>query len=332
MKTGRSSAGDTKARILDATEKLFIEVGYEATSLRQVTSRAIVNLAAVNYHFRSKDIMMHAVLSRRLDPLNARRLALLDACEASWPGNSIRCEHVMGALFVPALQMARDPSVGGPSFLRLLGRVYSDTSPFIQQYLLEHYAPVYGRFFDTFSRAIPALPRHELGWRLQFALKALAGVLAGEELTNLLPAFTQGRQMTDAHVLAHLTAMVQAVLNVAQPNADELSALQSVFELGDQQQAEQRASRLAAAQHADDPSAAPGSSYAALAAAVNDPASHTATVTAAALGKARIGARTVRNEGTKRAAVASVAVRAREHAVSFPSNPLDDWMRTRTRT
>ncbi len=64
MKTGKSTAGDTKARILDATEKLFIEVGYEATSLRQVTSRAIVNLAAVNYHFRSKDIMMQAVLGR----------------------------------------------------------------------------------------------------------------------------------------------------------------------------------------------------------------------------------------------------------------------------
>ena len=58
MKTGKTTAGDTKARILDATEKLFIEVGYEATSLRQVTSRAIVNLAAVNYHFRSKEIMM----------------------------------------------------------------------------------------------------------------------------------------------------------------------------------------------------------------------------------------------------------------------------------
>ncbi|MGH8787447.1 MAG: TetR/AcrR family transcriptional regulator [Cupriavidus necator] len=324
MKTGKSSAGDTKARILDATEKLFTEVGYEATSLRQVTSRAIVNLAAVNYHFRSKDIMMHAVLSRRLDPLNARRLALLDACEARWPGNSIRCEHVMGALFVPALQMARDPSVGGPSFLRLLGRVYSDTSPFIQQYLLEHYAPVYGRFFDAFSRAIPGLPRHELGWRLQFALKALAGVLAGEELTNLLPAFTQGRQMSDAHVLAQLTAMVEAVLNVAQPSADEFSALQSVFELGEQQQAEQRASRLAAAQSADDLSA----SYAAMAATMGDAASQTA----AALGKARISARTVRNEGTKRAAVTSVPVRAREQTVSFPSNPLDDWMRMRTRT
>ncbi|NUO88214.1 MAG: TetR/AcrR family transcriptional regulator [Cupriavidus sp.] len=320
MKTGRSSAGDTKARILDATEKLFTEVGYEATSLRQVTSRAIVNLAAVNYHFRSKDIMMHAVLSRRLDPLNARRLALLDACEARWPGHAIRCEHVMGALFVPALQMARDPAVGGPSFLRLLGRVYSDTSPFIQQYLLEHYAPVYGRFFDAFARAIPALPRHELGWRLQFALKALAGVLAGEDLTSLLPAFTQGRQMSDAHILAQLTAMVEAVLNVAQPGAEQLSALQSVFELGEDQQH--------GAQRAGSPANDPDASVAATAATMEDAASHAA----AALGKARTSARTVRNAGTKRAAVSSVPVRAREHTVSFPSNPLDDWMRMRTRT
>lgn len=321
MKTGKSTAGDTKARILDATEKLFVEVGYEATSLRQVTSRAIVNLAAVNYHFRSKDIMMHAVLSRRLDPLNARRLALLDACEARWPGNSIRCEHVMGALFVPALQMAREPAVGGPSFLRLLGRVYSDTSPFIQQYLLEHYAPVYDRFFDAFARAIPALPRRELGWRLQFALKALAGVLAGDELANLLPAFTQGKPMSDAHVLAQLTAMVEAAMTVAQPGADELSALQSVFDLVEQQQASAQVSAQAEHEH-----------FAALQATVQEQASHTAAVTAATIGKASMSARTVRNEGTSRAAVTSVTVRAREHTVSFPSNPLDDWMRMRTRT
>src|SRR6201999_553433 len=97
--------------------------------------------------------------SRRLDPLNTRRLALLDACEARWPGNEITCEHVMGALFAPALQMARQPSVGGPAFLRLLGRVYSDTSPFISSYLFKHYAPVFDRFFNAFSRALPEVPR-----------------------------------------------------------------------------------------------------------------------------------------------------------------------------
>ncbi|MGO4416086.1 TetR/AcrR family transcriptional regulator [Cupriavidus sp. KB_39] len=312
MKTGKSTAGDTKARILDATEKLFIEVGYEATSLRQVTSRAIVNLAAVNYHFRSKEMMMQAVLGRRLDPLNTRRLALLDACEARWPGHAIRCEHVMGALFVPALQMARQPEIGGPSFLRLLGRVYSDTSPFIQSYLMGHYAPVFGRFFEAFALALPDVPRQELGWRLHFALKALAGVLAGDELGNLMPAFTQGKSMSDAHVLAQLTSMVVAALKAPSPETQELGALQDVFDIGDAQQADEQAH------------------MAALAATVEDEAHQAAVATAAAVNRARRGTRTVRNEGATRAATASLAVR-REMCPAFPSNPLDDWMRTRSR-
>ena len=76
---GRPGAGDTKGRILEATELLFIEFGYEAMSLRQITARAKVNLAAVNYHFGSKEALMQSVLGRRLDPLNTRRLALLTA-------------------------------------------------------------------------------------------------------------------------------------------------------------------------------------------------------------------------------------------------------------
>ncbi|MFP3759256.1 helix-turn-helix domain-containing protein, partial [Cupriavidus sp. SIMBA_020] len=46
---GNRQAGGTKARILDAAEDLFIEHGFEAMSMRQITSRAAVNLAAVNY-------------------------------------------------------------------------------------------------------------------------------------------------------------------------------------------------------------------------------------------------------------------------------------------
>ncbi|AXW40079.1 TetR/AcrR family transcriptional regulator [Ralstonia nicotianae] len=229
----RPGAGDTKNRILEATELLFIEFGYEAMSLRQITARAKVNLAAVNYHFGSKEALMQSVLGRRLDPLNTRRLALLTACEERWP-QRLSCEHVLGALFVPALQMARTPDTGGPAFLRLMGRVYSDTSPFVQNYLLGHYAPVFDRFFEAFLRTLPGLPRAELGWRLHFALKALAGVLAGDDLNNLLPLFTQGKPMNDATLLARLTALVVATLNAPLPG-DEAGALDQVVELAEVQ-------------------------------------------------------------------------------------------------
>jgi len=318
MKTGKSTVGDTKARILDATERLFIEVGYEGTSLRQVTSRAIVNLAAVNYHFRSKDIMMQAVLGRRLDPLNARRLALLDACEARWPGTALRCEHVMGALFVPALQMAREPQCGGPAFLRLLGRVYSDPSPFIQSYLKAHYAPVFDRFFAAFARALPELPHDELGWRLHFALKALAGVLAGGDPDHRMPAFATGQPLRDMHTLAWLSAMVVAALQAPAPAGEQHGALHDVFEIGERQQADtQEALQARRPDQAAEQTLAKGAAR---------PATE----------RVRRAPQSTRTESlpAPRAALASPPVPGGTHeqASAFPSNPLDIWMRTRSRT
>src|SRR5512134_3507154 len=74
---------ETRTRILDAAEELFMLHGFEGTSMRHLTSRAGVNLAAVNYHFGSKHALIEAVFRRRLDPMNAARIAELDRLEKS---------------------------------------------------------------------------------------------------------------------------------------------------------------------------------------------------------------------------------------------------------
>src|SRR6476646_3251166 len=76
------ASGATKARILDAAESLFMAHGFEATSLRAITASADVNLAAVHYHFGSKEELFQSVLARRLDPMNRKRLELLSRLEA----------------------------------------------------------------------------------------------------------------------------------------------------------------------------------------------------------------------------------------------------------
>ena len=63
---------DTKTRILDAAEKLFGKSGFDATSLRDITAEADVNLAAVNYHFQSKESLIDAVIARRIEPVNQK--------------------------------------------------------------------------------------------------------------------------------------------------------------------------------------------------------------------------------------------------------------------
>src|SRR5260370_7687063 len=72
---------ETKQRILDSAERLFAEHGSEATSLRNIIADAKVNLAAIHYHFRSKDALLEAVIVRRLEPINQERLKLLDPCK-----------------------------------------------------------------------------------------------------------------------------------------------------------------------------------------------------------------------------------------------------------
>src|SRR5438132_3138101 len=74
---------ETRTRILDAAEELFMQHGFEATSMRVLTNKAGVNLAAVNYHFGSKHALIEAVFRRRLDPMNAARIAALEELEAS---------------------------------------------------------------------------------------------------------------------------------------------------------------------------------------------------------------------------------------------------------
>ena len=68
-----TSTSVTKAKILDTAEKLFGDKGFDATSLRDITTEAQVNLAAVNYHFHSKESLIDAVIARRMAPLTRRR-------------------------------------------------------------------------------------------------------------------------------------------------------------------------------------------------------------------------------------------------------------------
>ena len=72
-----------------------MEHGFEATSLRSITAAAAVNLAAVNYHFGSKEELFQAVLTRRLDPMNQERVALLDRFEHEAAPTPLSCERIL---------------------------------------------------------------------------------------------------------------------------------------------------------------------------------------------------------------------------------------------
>ncbi len=173
-----------------------MEHGFEATSLRAITAAAGVNLAAVNYHFGSKEELFQAVLTRRLDPMNQERVDLLTRLEREAAPDPLPCDRILSAMFIPALKLARDPERGGKDFLRLLGRAYADPAPFIRKFLAEQYAVMIARFKAAFGRALPDLPKKELSWRLHFIMGALSYTLAGTDALRLIAELTRPRPAT----------------------------------------------------------------------------------------------------------------------------------------
>lgn len=67
----------TKERILETTERLLAEHGFEAVTLRDITTAAEVNVAAVNYHFGSKEKLFEEIQCRYVNPVNDERLRML---------------------------------------------------------------------------------------------------------------------------------------------------------------------------------------------------------------------------------------------------------------
>jgi AcrR family transcriptional regulator len=211
----------TKDKILDAAESLFMEQGFEATSLRSITATAGVNLASVNYHFGSKEELFQAVLTRRLDPMNQERVDLLNRLEHDAAPAALPCDRILSAMFIPALRLARDPERGGKDFLRLLGRAYADPAPFIRRFLAEQYATMIARFKAAFGRALPDLPAKELSWRLHFIMGALSYTLAGTDALRLIAELTPAETRNDEVLLQRLAPFLLAGLQSPLPEVTD---------------------------------------------------------------------------------------------------------------
>ena len=159
----------TKDRILGAAEELFAQHGFAATSLRQVTGLAAVNIAAVNYHFGSKENLVNEVFRRRMDEMTARRLQQLEAAQREHPG---QLEPVLAAFIEPALALAQDRN-GGGAFVRVIARAYAEHNESLRRFLSDQYGHVLRHFGKALAACLPGIDKDTLYWRLDFLAGAL---------------------------------------------------------------------------------------------------------------------------------------------------------------
>ncbi len=207
---------ETATRILDAAEGLFVELGMEATSLRLITQQAGVNLAAVNYHFRSKDALFEAVFLRRFGPWATECLAELDALEKHVAAGkaSLTAEAVVMCYVRPALALSKDPARGGAMFVRLFSRVLVENHRQLRETLSRQYGELVTRYTRALGRALPGLSEQEVEWRMHLGFSVMFHAFAGNDILKVF-----GRSVVSARdpdlIVKHMVPFVVAGLTSA---------------------------------------------------------------------------------------------------------------------
>lgn len=182
----------TVGRILAAAEMLFAKHGLSKPSLRTITERAGVNLAAVNYHFGSKEELILAVFERLSRRINARRVAELEAllADAAAKGAVPTLRDVV-ACFVRVYVEPR-PEENSALFAKLVLQHRVEPTPVTHAVVRDHFDPMAACFIDALALACPEIDRATLAWRYMFMIGAVIVTVTDRAGDNRLARLSGG--------------------------------------------------------------------------------------------------------------------------------------------
>src|SRR5579871_3787175 len=174
----------TRASILDAAERLYAERGFGDVTLRDIVAAAGVNLAAVNYHFGSKDELIAELFVTRGRPTNRERLSELKAAEEAGGGRA-DIEAVLRALVGPTLRGCLGPDNEQSTAAHFMIRASIESVPPIRRIKnreIDHLR----KFAAAMRRSLPECDEADLYWGLHFALaRSEETIRDTERLTKL---------------------------------------------------------------------------------------------------------------------------------------------------
>jgi len=199
-----SSTHETKEQIITVAERLFADNGFAGTTLRNVVSEAGVNLAAVNYHFGSKEELFRAVVSRFARPVVEQELRLLSELKAGAELPSL--EEVLTVILKPSLEILSEDEGTRLVRARFMGRCRTEPDP-IQSIANKEFAPVTEVSLDLLQRVLPEQSRSQLWWKLDLVIAVLIRVLteAGQPYALLKSNHAEHIQETTQHLVGFLS-------------------------------------------------------------------------------------------------------------------------------
>jgi AcrR family transcriptional regulator len=209
---------DTVDRILDTAEILFAEKGFSETSLRMITSKAKVNLAAVNYHFGSKNVLVQSVFSRFLHPFTRMMEEELSAQVVKLNGQSMDLDTLLGVVIKCVLKIPSRHKNGVGIFMRLLGLAYTQSQGHLRRYLETEYEKPFHLFMKLLREATPELSAIDRFWKIQFMLGATAFTMSSVDALDDILFNELGVKTSTDEIMNKLVPFLAAGLRASVPD------------------------------------------------------------------------------------------------------------------
>jgi len=201
---------DTVTKILDAAEALFAEHGFAETSLRTITAKADVNLAAVNYHFGSKKALIQAVFERFLTPFSQLIETGLDQHAKLSAETPMEVETILQQVARAIAGVSHGDRRRLSIFMRLAGLAYTQGQGHLRRFLQKEYRGTFRRLMALITMATPDLQPVERFWRFHFMLGATAFTMSSMESLQAIVEHDFDTKCTEEEIVALLLPFLAA--------------------------------------------------------------------------------------------------------------------------
>ncbi|MCW1916252.1 TetR family transcriptional regulator [Luteolibacter sp. GHJ8] len=194
-------AGDskvaTKQRLIEAAEMLFADEGFDRVSVRDITNKAGANVAAVNYHFGSREGLVAVVMARYINPVTEERLARLDALERRSAGKPLAIEEILEAFIRPFTTQVRRSELSEKLFFKLMGRMFGQQGCELPPLVESLFITMATRFQKAFARSLPGMPADEIWWRMHLMSGAMIHTMAHSDKVQRMSGGEAGNPTTE---------------------------------------------------------------------------------------------------------------------------------------
>lgn len=166
---------ETQVKILEAAELELADCGFAGASIRNITQRAGVNVASINYHFGSKEELLKELFKYRILPLNELRLRLLSEAQEKREEGVVPVFELVDILVRPTVSKLM--TTEGRRFVQAMARCMSEPLDFMCELDEEIFKEVFQAFFAAFQKSLPDLDPETLVNKLHFIICSMVGFM-----------------------------------------------------------------------------------------------------------------------------------------------------------